>query len=199
MRYCGAGTLEYLYDEATGEFFFIEMNTRIQVEHPVTEMVTGIDLVKEMIRIAGGAGLSMTQSEIKLAGHAIECRINAEDPDAGFRPCPGLVAELSIPEADHIRFDTGIYTGYTVPPFYDSLLGKLIVWGPARDEALARMRSALDRLRVTGLKTTIGLHAALARDPDVAALNTHTGWRLQWLEGRSASVVGQDRGGDQHR
>jgi acetyl-CoA carboxylase, biotin carboxylase subunit len=184
MNYRGAGTLEYLYDEESRQFFFIEMNTRIQVEHPVTEMVTGIDLVKEMIRIAGGARLSFAQQDVKLNGHAIECRINAEDPAADFRPSPGTITELSVPEAKHIRFDAGIHVGYTVPPFYDSLLGKLIVWGPTRHEALARMRAALDGLHVGGIKTTVSLHAALAHDPQVVALNTHTRWLEQWLERR---------------
>jgi acetyl-CoA carboxylase, biotin carboxylase subunit len=138
--------------------------------------------VKEMIRIAGGARLSFAQQDVTLNGHAIECRINAEDPAADFRPSPGTITELSVPEAEHIRFDAGVYAGYTVPPFYDSLLGKLIVWGPTRHEALARARTALHELNVRGIKTTVGLHAALARDPQVIALNTHTRWLEQWLE-----------------
>jgi acetyl-CoA carboxylase biotin carboxylase subunit len=128
IGYSGAGTLEYLYNEATAEFFFIEMNTRIQVEHPVSEMVTGIDLVEEMIRIAAGEKLSISQREVSFNGHAIECRINAEDPNTGFRPCPGIVEDFFVPQGPHIRFDTCLYPGYVVPPFYDSLLGKLIVW-----------------------------------------------------------------------
>jgi acetyl-CoA carboxylase biotin carboxylase subunit len=189
VNYSGAGTLEYLYDDESGEFFFIEMNTRIQVEHPVTEMVTGVDLVKEMIRIAGGARLSFAQQDIRLNGHAIECRINAEDPAADFRPSPGTITDLLVPEAEHIRFDAGIYAGYAVPPFYDSLLGKLIVWGPTRHEALARMRGALDGLHIGGLKTTIALHTALANDPHVIALNTHTRWLEQWLERQSLGAA----------
>ena len=151
VRYRGAGTLEYLYDEATGEFFFIEMNTRIQVEHPVSEMVTGIDLVKEMIRIAAGEPLSIRQADVRLSGHAIECRINAENPAKGFFPSPGSVTALQVPNGPDVRFDTMLYPGYVVPPFYDSLLGKLIVRGETRDEALARMKTALDGLAVQGI------------------------------------------------
>jgi acetyl-CoA carboxylase biotin carboxylase subunit len=182
VRYRGAGTLEYLYDEATGEFFFIEMNTRIQVEHPVSEMVTGIDLVKEMIRIAAGEPLSIRQADVRLSGHAIECRINAENPAKGFFPSPGLVTALQVPNGPDVRFDTMLYPGYVVPPFYDSLLGKLIVRGETRDQALARMKTALDGLAVQGIETTVPLHRALARDPDVAALNIHTRWLEAWLE-----------------
>ncbi len=182
VRYRGAGTLEYLYDEATGEFFFIEMNTRIQVEHPVSEMVTGIDLVKEMIRIAAGEPLSIRQADVRLSGHAIECRINAENPARGFFPSPGLVTALQVPNGPDVRFDTMLYPGYVVPPFYDSLLGKLIVRGETRDEALARMKTALDGLAVQGIETTVPLHRALARDPDVAVLNIHTRWLEAWLE-----------------
>jgi acetyl-CoA carboxylase biotin carboxylase subunit len=182
VRYRGAGTLEYLYDEATGEFFFIEMNTRIQVEHPVSEMVTGIDLVKEMIRIAAGESLSIRQADVRLSGHAIECRINAENPARGFFPSPGSVTALQVPNGPDVRFDTMLYPGYVVPPFYDSLLGKLIVRGETRDEALARMKTALDGLAVQGIETTVPLHRALVRDPDVAALNIHTRWLEAWLE-----------------
>ncbi|TIL32444.1 MAG: acetyl-CoA carboxylase biotin carboxylase subunit [Mesorhizobium sp.] len=188
VNYRGAGTLEYLYDDKTGEFFFIEMNTRIQVEHPVSEMVTGIDLVKEMIKIASGEPLSIRQEDVTLSGHAIECRINAEDPTADFRPSPGTISSISLPEASCVRFDTGVYAGYTVPPFYDSLLGKLIVSGATRGEALQRLREALARFQLTGITTTALLHEHLARDPDVASLNTHTRWLEQWLEGRSLEV-----------
>jgi len=181
-RYRGAGTLEYLYDEASGEVFFIEMNTRIQVEHPVTEMVTGIDLVQEMIRIAGGAPLSIDQSAVRLHGHAIECRINAENPAKGFAPSPGKVTALEVPGGPHVRFDTMLYNGYVVPPYYDSLLGKLIVWGETREEARTRLTGALDGLDVRGIHTTLPLHRALARDPDVAALRFHTRWLEAWLD-----------------
>lgn len=189
VNYRGAGTLEYLYDEITGKSFFIEMNTRIQVEHPVSEMITGIDLVAEMIRIASGAKLSISQQDVEINGHAIECRINAEDPEAGFRPCPGVVEHAFVPCGQHIRFDSGIYPGYVIPPFYDSLLGKLIVWGPTRKEALARMHDALSQVRVRGIKTTVPLHLALARDPEVAAGKTHTSWLEEWLANRRADTA----------
>ena len=186
--YRGAGTLEYLYDDASGEFFFIEMNTRIQVEHPVTEMITGIDLVREMIRIASGEPLRFKQSDIVLRGHAIEVRINAEDPTKGFAPSPGLISALHVPGGFGLRFDTMLYAGYTVPPFYDSLLGKLIVWDDTREGALARLRGALSELRVEGVKTTALLHAALARDPDVLGQRVHTRWLETWLETASLDL-----------
>lgn len=182
VGYRGAGTLEYLYDDASGHFYFIEMNTRIQVEHPVTEMVTGIDLVREMIRIAGGEPLRYRQEEIRLTGHAIEVRICAEDPSKGFQPGPGTISALRVPGGAGVRFDTMLYQGYTVPPFYDSLLGKLIVWDEDRASAIARMARALDELAVEGLPTTRTLHIALARDPDVARADFHTRWLEPWLE-----------------
>ena len=181
-QYRGAGTLEYLYDDETGEFFFIEMNTRIQVEHPVTEMITGVDLVRETIRIAGGEKLRFAQSDIAPRGHAIEVRINAEDPARDFRPSPGTVGALAVPGGFGVRFDTFLYPGCTVPPFYDSLLGKLVVWDETRDGALARLRRALGELRVEGVSTTAALHAALARDPEVQAGRVHTRWLEGWLE-----------------
>ncbi len=181
-RYRGAGTVEYLYNDETGEFFFIEMNTRIQVEHPVTEMVTGVDLVAEMIRIAGGEPLRFAQGDIVARGHAIEVRINAEDATRGFAPCPGTVTGLRTPGGFGVRFDSLLYPGCTVPPFYDSLLGKLTVWSDTRDSALARLRAALAELDVTGVSTTAPLHAALARDPEVAAGRVHTRWLEGWLD-----------------
>lgn len=181
-HYRGAGTLEYLYDDETGEFFFIEMNTRIQVEHPVTEMITGIDLVEEMIRIAAGEPLRLRQGDIVARGHAIEVRINAEDAARGFAPSPGTITGLTIPGGFGVRFDTMLYPGYTVPPFYDSLLGKLIVWDGQREGALARLRTALDELTVEGVATTMPMHAALARHPAVAAGQVHTRWLENWLE-----------------
>ena len=183
-RYRGAGTLEYLYDDESGAFFFIEMNTRIQVEHPVTEMITGVDIVEEMIRIAGGEPLRLRQGDIAARGHAIEVRINAEDPARGFLPCPGTVTRLDVPGGFGVRFDTMLYPGYAVPPFYDSLLGKLIAWDGTRDGAIARLRAALAELRVDGLTTTAPLHAALARDPEVEAGRVHTRWLEDWLERR---------------
>jgi len=182
VGYSGAGTVEYLYDDASQNFYFIEVNTRIQVEHPVTEMITGIDLVQEMLRIAGGERLSMRQADIATTGHAIECRINAEDPRKGFMPCPGLVEGLVIPEGGGIRFDTMLFEGYVVPPFYDSLLGKLVVHGRDRPECLAQLRATLARLEISGISTTIPLHAALAADPDIAAGRFHTRFLEGWLE-----------------
>lgn len=183
VGYRGAGTLEYLFDHATGDFFFIEMNTRIQVEHPITEMVTGTDLVREMIRIATGERLRLRQSDIALRGHAIECRINAEDPARNFLPAPGQIATLRLPGGPGVRVDHMLYPGYTVPPFYDSLLGKLIVWDETREATLARLARALSESEITGIKTTIPLHAALARHPDVRTQKLHTRWLEQWLEG----------------
>jgi acetyl-CoA carboxylase biotin carboxylase subunit len=181
VGYRGAGTVEYLYDEASGEFFFIEMNTRIQVEHPVTEMVTGIDLVAEMIRIAGGAPLSLTQDAISVDGHAIEVRINAEDPLRQFMPFPGKLQSMSVPEGEGIRFDHFLYEGYQIPPFYDSLLGKLIVHAPNRAAAIEKMADALKALELGGLKTTIPLHRALADADDLLAGRVHTQWLEPWL------------------
>jgi len=181
VGYRGAGTLEYLYDAATGAFFFIEMNTRIQVEHPVTEMVTGVDLIAEMLRIAGGAPLTLRQDDIRLSGHAVEVRINAEDPANNFMPFPGLVGALRIPEGDGVRFDGMIYEGYAIPPFYDSLLGKLIVRGSDRADALDRLAAALDTLRIDGVKTTAPLHKALAADPTIRRGDVHTQFLESWL------------------
>ena len=182
VNYRGAGTLEYLYDDKTHEFYFIEMNTRIQVEHPVTEMITGIDLVREMILVAGGTPLSVTQNDVRMAGHSIEVRINAEDPSKNFMPAPGTVTALTVPGGPGTRFDTMLYQGYQVPPFYDSLLGKLIVWDITREAAINRMIRALNELRVEGLATTKPLHLALAADPDVRAGKFHTRWLEPWLE-----------------
>ena len=185
VRYRGAGTVEFLYDEASGEFYFIEVNTRIQVEHPVTEMITGLDLVAEMIRIAGGERLSIEQDDVEIRGHAIECRINAENPAKNFLPQPGTVSALQVPVADDVRFDTMLFEGYKVPPFYDSLLGKLIVHGDSRAACLARLREVLTSLRIEGLATTIPLHAALAADAEVAAGEFDTRFLERWLAGRS--------------
>jgi acetyl-CoA carboxylase biotin carboxylase subunit len=182
VNYRGAGTLEYLYDDVTHHFYFIEMNTRIQVEHPVTEMITGIDLVREMIRIAGGAPLSIRQDDVRMHGHAIEVRINAEDPAKNFQPAPGTVTALRVPGGPGTRFDTMLYQGYQVPPFYDSLLGKLIVWDETRAGAIARMVRALDELAVEGLSTTKPLHQLLAQDSSVAKADFHTRWLEPWLE-----------------
>ena len=181
VGYVGAGTLEYLYDSTTKEFFFIEMNTRIQVEHPVTEMLTGTDLVQEMIHVAGGGKLRQSQEDITRSGHAIEVRLNAEDPMMQFLPFPGQVSSLKLPEGDGIRFDHFLYEDYQVPPFYDSLLGKLIVHAEDRDAAIALMITALEGLEIGGLKTTKPLHLALAHDPAVRADDFHTQWLEPWL------------------
>jgi acetyl-CoA carboxylase biotin carboxylase subunit len=182
VSYRGAGTLEFLYDETTRDFYFIEMNTRIQVEHPVTEFITGVDLVREMIKIAGGEPLGLRQADIRCVGHSIECRINAEDPARGFMPSPGIVSGLRVPGGPGVRFDSMLYAGYAVPPFYDSLIGKLIVWDESRAAAIARLLRALGEFEIEGLQTTIGLHQALARDADVRALRFDTRFLERWLE-----------------
>ncbi|MCP9835126.1 MULTISPECIES: acetyl-CoA carboxylase biotin carboxylase subunit [unclassified Cyanobium] len=160
IDYEGAGTVEFLVDKS-GAFYFMEMNTRIQVEHPVTEMVTGIDLIAEQLRIAGGEPISVRQDQIRVHGHAIECRINAEDPSHNFRPAPGKITGWLPPGGPGVRIDSHVYTGYEIPPFYDSLIGKLIVWGVDRDHAIRRMRRALSECAVTGIPTTIEFHLAL--------------------------------------
>ena len=161
IGYRGAGTFEFLYEN--GEFYFIEMNTRVQVEHPVTEMITGIDIVKEQLRIAAGEPLSYTQDQVKINGHAIECRINAEDPN-NFMPSPGTITGLHIPGGPGIRVDTHIYAGYKVPPYYDSMIGKLIAHGETRNAAIARMKTALSEMVVNGIKTNAPLHLEIMKD-----------------------------------
>jgi acetyl-CoA carboxylase, biotin carboxylase subunit len=173
--YANAGTVEFLVDEDES-FYFIEMNTRIQVEHPVTEMITGIDLVKEQLKVAGGEGLSVGQDEIPLAGHSIEFRINAEDPDNDFFPSPGEVTAVEVPGGPGVRVDTAVFAGYQIPPFYDSMVGKLIVWGADREEALARARRALEEYRLEGIKTTIPLHLRLLDDEAFRSGEYHTGY-----------------------
>ena len=188
VSYRGAGTLEFLYDDGTESFHFLEMNTRIQVEHPVTECVTGIDLVREMLRIAGGEPLRLRQNDIALGGHAIECRINAEDPVNGFMPSPGIVDSLMMPGGPGVRFDTMLFPGYSVPPFYDSLLGKLIVWDESRAAALSRLGRALSELEISGVKTTTCLHQALAADTDVRSASFHTEFLEDWLQRNTQSL-----------
>ncbi|MEB3303896.1 MAG: acetyl-CoA carboxylase biotin carboxylase subunit [Cyanobacteriota bacterium] len=165
IGYEGAGTVEFLLDRSGG-FYFMEMNTRIQVEHPVTEMVTGLDLIAEQLRIAGGEPISVSQQEVRLQGHAIECRINAEDPRQNFRPSPGKITGWLPPGGPGVRVDSHVYTGYEIPPFYDSLIGKLIVWAPTREQALRRLRRALSEWAVTGIPTTIEFHLALLERPE---------------------------------
>jgi acetyl-CoA carboxylase, biotin carboxylase subunit len=189
VHYRGAGTIEYLYDDRSHEFYFLEMNTRIQVEHPVTEMVTGIDLVREMIRIAGGERLRFRQDQVHVNGHSIEVRINAEDPAKGFAPNPGTITALSAPGGNGVRFDSMLYAGYTVPPFYDSLLGKLIVHDEDRASAIRRLDRALGELIVEGVATTKPLHQALARDHDVQAGRFHTAWLEPWLASHAESLA----------
>jgi acetyl-CoA carboxylase, biotin carboxylase subunit len=179
--YRGAGTLEYLYDEETGEFFFIEMNTRIQVEHPVTEMITGIDLVREMIGIAQGKKLRLAQRDVAMRGAAIEVRINAEDPERNFRPSPGRIASLNFPTGPGVRIDTMLYPGYVVPPYYDSLLAKLIVHAEDRASALARLRRALGELEIAGVATTAALHRRLVELDDVKEARFDTGFLERFL------------------
>jgi acetyl-CoA carboxylase biotin carboxylase subunit len=174
VGYKSAGTIECILDGSTGRFYFMEMNTRVQVEHPVSELVTGIDIVKEQIRIAQGIPLSLSQSDIHLSGHAIECRINAEDPDNGFSPCPGMIQNFHVPGGPGIRIDSHVYTGYRVPPYYDSLLAKVIAWGHTRDEALARMHRAIAEMRIDGVKTTLPFHQALLRNERFRRGEVHT-------------------------
>jgi acetyl-CoA carboxylase, biotin carboxylase subunit len=178
MGYRGAGTIEFLYED--GEFYFIEMNTRLQVEHPVTEMITGVDLVREQIRIAAGEPLSVKQDEIRLTGHAIECRINAEDPRT-FAPSPGLVKGFHAPGGMHVRVDSGLYAGYKVPPYYDSMIAKLIVYGRTREGCIMRLRRALEEFVIEGMKTTIPLHQKLIEDPEFQAGDYTIKWLEEWL------------------
>ncbi|MCV0396821.1 MAG: acetyl-CoA carboxylase biotin carboxylase subunit [Rhizobiaceae bacterium] len=175
LGYAGAGTIEFLYEN--GEFYFIEMNTRLQVEHPVTEAITGIDLVHEQIRVASGGGLSVRQEDIRFHGHAIECRINAEDPRS-FAPSPGTVTHFHTPGGLGVRVDSAVYTGYRIPPFYDSLIGKLIVHGRNRVECMMRLRRALDEFVVDGIKTTLPLFRELVGNSDIA----NGDYDIHWLE-----------------
>ncbi len=178
MSYLGVGTVEFLYED--GNFYFIEMNTRIQVEHPVTEMITGIDLIFEQIRAAAGDDFTLTQGDIEFRGHAIECRINAENP-VSFRPSPGKILHYHPPGGLGVRIDSAVYEGYTIPPFYDSLVGKLIVHGKTRPEALMRLKRALDEVVVDGIETTLPLFRALVREKDVIDGNYHIHWLEQFL------------------
>jgi acetyl-CoA carboxylase biotin carboxylase subunit len=178
MQYLGVGTIEFLYED--GAFYFIEMNTRIQVEHPVTEMVTEIDLILEQIRVAAGGDLTITQDEVRFHGHAIECRINAENP-VSFRPSPGKIVHYHPPGGLGVRVDSAVYQGYTIPPYYDSLVGKLIVHGKTRAECLMRLRRSLDEFVVDGIETTLPLFRALVRDEDIINGDYHIHWLEQFL------------------
>ncbi len=175
IQYLGVGTVEFLYED--GKFYFIEMNTRIQVEHPVTEMITDIDLILEQIRVAAGSDLELTQANVKFHGHAIECRINAENP-VSFRPSPGKIVHYHSPGGLGVRVDSAVYHGYTIPPYYNSLVGKLIVHGKTRSECLMRLKRALDEFVVDGIETTLPLFRALARDKDIIDGDYH----IHWLE-----------------
>ena len=181
VNYRNAGTAEFLFDVARGEIYFIEVNARIQVEHPVSEMITGFDLVQEQIRIAGGASLSVAQKDVNLQGHAIECRINAEDVSRSFVPVPGTIRRWNPPEGEGIRLDSHMSQGAEVPPFYDSMIGKLIVHGATRDQAVSRLTRALDEFGVEGVPTTLALHRAIVRHPDFVANRLHTRWLEQVL------------------
>lgn len=185
IGYRGAGTFEFLYEN--GEFYFIEMNTRIQVEHPVTEMITGVDLVKEQLRIAGGQPLQINQEDIRPRGHAVECRINAEDPKT-FMPSPGKIERFHPPGGLGVRWESHIYSGYSVPPYYDSMIGKLICYGENRDIAIARMRHALNELVVDGIKTNIELHHSILADENFQ----HGGTNIHYLEKKLEKEANQD-------
>jgi acetyl-CoA carboxylase biotin carboxylase subunit len=186
LHYSGAGTIEFLYED--GNFYFIEMNTRIQVEHPITEMVSGVDLVVEQIKIAGGAPLGYTQEDIVFHGHAIECRVNAENP-ATFRPSPGKIIYYHPPGGLGVRVDSAVYQGYTIPPNYDSLVGKLIVHGRTRNEALMRLRRALDEFIIDGIETTLPLFRTLVRNSDIQ----DGAYDIHWLE-KFLAAGGMDEG-----
>ena len=183
MGYRGAGTIEFLWEN--GEFYFIEMNTRLQVEHPVTEMITGIDLVREQIRVTEGKPLSVTQDEIHFEGHAIECRINAEDPFT-FAPSPGKVSAYHAAGGMHVRVDSGLYAGYSIPPYYDSMIAKLIVYGRTRERCIMRLRRALGEMVVEGPKTNIPLHQALLGEADILNGDYSIKWLEQWLAERDS-------------
>jgi len=172
----GAGTIEFLFSQASGEFYFLEMNTRLQVEHPITEMVTGIDLVRAQLRIAAGERLWFSQDDIKQVGHAIECRVYAEDPANNFAPAPGRIQGLREPAGPWVRVDSGVYAGYEVPIHYDPMVAKLICWGADREEAISRTIRALREYRLRGIRTSVPFFNALLRDPDFVAGTYSTGF-----------------------
>jgi acetyl-CoA carboxylase, biotin carboxylase subunit len=182
IGYCGVGTFEFLYEN--GAFYFIEMNTRLQVEHPVTEMTAGIDIVQQQLRVARGERLAIEQSDIACRGHALECRINAENPDT-FAPSPGLIGDWVTPGGFGVRVDTHAGAGYRVPPYYDSMIAKLIVHGTTREDALVRMRVALDEMRIGGIATNLQLHRQIVRDPEFAGGGVDTHHLERWLARRA--------------
>ena len=181
MAYRGAGTIEFLWED--GEFYFIEMNTRLQVEHPVTEAITGMDLVREQIRIADGKDLSCTQDQIEFKGHAIECRINAEDPFT-FAPSPGKVTHYHPAGGMHVRVDSGLYAGYSIPPYYDSMIAKLIVYGRSREKCIMRLKRALEEMVIEGVNHSVPLHEELLQQPDVLSGDYSIKWLEEWLKER---------------
>ena len=185
LDYRGAGTVEFLVDEDRGEFYFLEMNARIQVEHPVTEAVTGVDLVAEQIAVAGGQGLRLSQDDVRIDGAAIECRINAEDPARDFMPSPGTVTEARWPSGEGIRVDTHIASGSRVPPYYDSLMAKIIAHGPDRAEALSRLRKAIAETHIEGVRTNLRFHAEVLADPEFQAGGMDTGYLGRFFERRA--------------
>jgi acetyl-CoA carboxylase biotin carboxylase subunit len=184
INYTGAGTVEFLLDKS-GKFYFMEMNTRIQVEHPVTEMITGLDLIAEQIRIAQGEKLQIKQNQVILSGHAIECRINAEDPDRNFRPNPGIISGYLPPGGPGVRMDSHVYTDYEIPAYYDSLIGKVIVWGRDRPTAISRMKRALRECAITGVPTTLGFHQKILDSPEFLSGEVYTNFVEQFLNQNS--------------
>ena len=181
LGYLGVGTIEFLFED--GEFYFIEMNTRLQVEHPVTELVTGLDLVQEQIRIAAGGKLGYTQEDIQIEGHAIECRVNAEHPST-FAPSPGTVQYYHAPGGPGVRIDSAIFAGYKIPPHYDSLIGKLIISANSREECIARLQRALNEMVVDGIQTTVPLFQELVEEAEIAHGDYHIHWLEQFLQNR---------------
>jgi acetyl-CoA carboxylase biotin carboxylase subunit len=192
INYEGVGTIEFLLD-SDNKFYFMEMNTRIQVEHPVTEMVTSVDLVKEQIKVASGAKLSFTQNDIKITGHSIECRINAEDPDKGFMPCPGTIDGYVPPGGPGIRVDSHMYSNYKIPPFYDSLISKVIVWGKDREEARIRMLRALDEYAITGIKTTAQFQQKILKNRFFIKGDFNTSFIPQHMSGTDSDEVKKEQ------
>jgi len=187
VDYCGAGTVEFLLDEDRKSFYFMEMNTRIQVEHPVTEFVTGVDLIREMISVAAGLPISFKQEDVRISGHSIECRINAEDPDRNFMPCPGRLEDYVPPGGPGVRIDSACYAGYSIPPFYDSMVAKLIVHDKTRDMAIARMKRALDEFVIEGIKTTAPFQKKVMNSPLFIGGNFGTNFLQLWEQEKDAS------------
>lgn len=190
VNYHGLGTIEFLVDDQ-GNYFFIEMNTRLQVEHPVTEMITGLDLVKEQIKVAAGEKLSFTQDQVTFRGHSIECRVNAEDPNEDFRPCPGKIEKFIAPGGPNVRMDSHVYAGYTIPPYYDSMIGKIIVWGVDRHNAILTMQRAIEETLVDPIKTTLPLHKRILHSPAYHKGEAGTHFVEQWIrnwKGKGAAI-----------